>query len=314
MNKTKSLLVILLLTGMLLGGCGGQAANQGTITVSGAFALYPMMTRWAEEYQKANPDIQFDISAGGAGKGMTDTLSGAVDIGMVSRDISTDEEAQGAYWVAVTKDAVFPVVNADNPVLPALMTTGITQETFTRIFIAGDLTTWGNLVGDESLTDEIHVYTRSDACGAAETWAKYLGGGKQEDLLGIAVFGDPGLLETVLQDPLGIGYNNLNYAYDMTTGQPVEGAVILPIDINENGVADPEEVLATKEEAIASVANGIFPSPPARPLNLVTNGEPDGIVKDFIAWVLTDGQAFVGEAGYIQLTNEQLDASLQKVK
>ena len=100
----------------------------------------------------------------------------------------------------------------------------------------------------------------------------------------------------------------------MTTGEPVEGAVILPIDINENGVADQDEILATKAEAIASVANGIYPSPPARPLNLVTNGEPQGIVKDFIAWVLTDGQAFVGEAGYIQLTNEQLDASLLKVK
>jgi len=64
------------------------------------------------------------------------------------------------------------------------------------------------------VTDPIHVFTRADACGAADVWAKFLGDMKQEDLLGIAVQADPGLLEAVVKDPLAIGYNNLNYAYD----------------------------------------------------------------------------------------------------
>ena len=55
----------------------------GTINISGAFALYPMMTVWAAEYTKLNPGVQFNVQAGGARKGMTDTLAGAVDIGMV---------------------------------------------------------------------------------------------------------------------------------------------------------------------------------------------------------------------------------------
>ena len=63
---------------------------QGTITISGAFALYPMMQRWAEEFHTIHPGVEFDISAGGAGKGMTDALSGAVDIGMISRDITAE--------------------------------------------------------------------------------------------------------------------------------------------------------------------------------------------------------------------------------
>ena len=57
---------------------------------------------------KLHPDTQFDIQAGGAGKGMTDTLAGAVDIGMVSRDIKPEETARGAYWVPVAKDAARP--------------------------------------------------------------------------------------------------------------------------------------------------------------------------------------------------------------
>ncbi|MCJ7658813.1 MAG: hypothetical protein MUO67_06650, partial [Anaerolineales bacterium] len=108
--------------------------------------------------------------------------------------------------------------------------------------------------------------------------------------------------------------NNLGYAYDMTTGEPVDGAFILPIDQNSNGRADEDELLETKAEAIEMVATGKYPSPPSRALNLVTNGKPGGIVRDFIGWVLTDGQEFVGEAGYIQLTNEQLGASLEKLQ
>jgi len=286
---------------------------EGTITVSGAWALYPMMTRWAEEYQKIYPLVQFDVSAGGAGKGMADALGDIVDIGMVSRDVTPEEEQNGAYWIAVTKDAVLPMVNAHNPVIADLMKQGLTQELFMKVYITGEVKTWGELVGKPEIQDEIHIYTRSDAAGAPETWAKYLGS-KQEDLLGIAVYGDPGLLEAVIKDPLGIGYNNLGYAFDATSGAPVTGALALPIDVNQNAMADPEEILETKAEAIEMVALNKYPSPPARPLNLVTHGKPTGLVAGFIEWILVDGQQYVGEAGYVSLTVDQLAASLDKIR
>ncbi len=303
--------LMIVLISLLLSACG--AGNQDTIAVSGAFALYPMVTRWAEEYQRVNPNVQFDISAGGAGKGMTDALSNAVDIGMVSREISADEEAKGAFWVSVTKDAVFPVISAQNPVLKDILAQGISQETFVKIFITSEIKTWGEVVGKPEITDEIHVYTRSDSCGAADAWAKFLGK-KQEDLLGIGVSGDPGLLDVVIKDPLGIGYNNLGYAFDNSTGQPVAGASIVPIDINANGQADSTEVIETKSVAVNAIATGVYPSPPARDLNLVTNGKPSGVTQDFIKWILTDGQGYVGEAGYIQLSPGQLQEALQKIQ
>jgi len=303
--------LMIVLISLLLSACG--AGNHDTIAVSGAFALYPMMTRWAEEYQKVNPNVQFDISAGGAGKGMTDALFNAVDIGMVSREISADEEAKGAYWVSVTKDAVFPVISTQNPVLKDILAQGISQETFVKIFITSEIKTWGEVVGKPEITDEIHVYTRSDSCGAADAWAKFLGK-KQEDLLGIGVSGDPGLLDVVIKDPLGIGYNNLGYAFDNSTGQPVTGASIVPIDINANGQADSAEVIETKSVAVDAIATDVYPSPPARDLNLVTNGKPSGVTQDFIKWILTDGQQYVGEAGYIQLSPGQLQEALQKIQ
>jgi phosphate transport system substrate-binding protein len=322
MKNTTRFFVLLRIFSLLwlsLAACGGADQPQtpgelkGNIAISGAWALYPMMTRWAEEYQKLHPDVQFDVSAGGAGKGMADALGNAVEIGMVSRDVTPEEEAKGAFWVAVTKDAVLPMVNEKNPVLPELLKRGVQQKVFEGIYVTGEIKTWGQVVGKPEITDSINVYTRSDAAGAPEVWAKYLGK-KQEDLLGVGVFGDPGLLEAVVKDPLGIGYNNLGYAYDNDTGKPVAGAVPIPIDSNENGQADPEEILETKAEAVEMVAQGKYPSPPARALNLVTNGKPTGLVLDFLRWIITDGQQFVGEAGYVQLTQEQLNASLEKLK
>ncbi len=287
---------------------------QGTVTISGAFALYPMMQRWAEEYHTLHPGVQFDISAGGAGKGMTDVLSGAVDIGMISRDISSDEQAKGAYGIAVTKDAVFPTINAKNPVLQELFSQGITRGALIKIFITGEHTTWGEVVNRPEIKDEIHVYTRSDSCGAGEVWAKYLGDKKQEDLLGIGVSGDPGVVQAVANDPLGIGYNNLNYAFDITTGKPVTGISVPPLDTNSNGKADADEILSTNSAAVAAIISGVYPSPPARDLYLATKGHPSSLPQSFIEWILVDGQKYVSESGYIQLPQDQLDASLEKVR
>jgi phosphate transport system substrate-binding protein len=319
-----ALLLVLALLLPLLAACagpqaapaaaGGAAELKGTITASGAFALYPLMVQWGEEFSKLHPGVQFDISAGGAGKGMADALAGAVDIGMVSRGVTPEEEGKGAWWVAVTKDAVLPMVNAQNPVLADLLAQGVTQEEFEKIWITGEMTTWGQLVGKPEITEPINVYTRSDAAGAPETWAKYLGNKKQENLKGIAVFGDPGLLDAVIKDRLGIGFNNLAYAFDNTTGQLVPGAVAIPVDANADGKADDGERLETKREAIDAVASGKYPSPPARALNLVTKDAPSPLVAAFIKWVLTDGQKYVDEAGYVTLPEDVLKAGLEKVK
>jgi phosphate transport system substrate-binding protein len=318
-QNLRTILFPLVILALLITGCGQSAIGvqgaddlKGTITVSGAWALYPMMVRWGEEFQKLHPGVKFDISAGGAGKGMADALVGAADIGMVSRVIYPEEEEKGAFWVSVTKDAVFLTVSEKNPVWEDLRQKGVTRETLMGIYITGEITTWGQVVARPEVTDSIHVFTRSDAAGAPDTWAAYLGK-KQEDLLGVGVYGDPGVLEAVIKDPLGIGFNNLNYAFDAQTGKPVAGARVVPLDVNGNGQVDPEEIYDTKEQAVNAVNMGYYPSPPARDLNLVTKGKPTGLVKTFIEWVLTDGQKYEDEVGYIQLSPEKLDQELKKL-
>jgi len=313
--------VAVILSALVLPVAGCQPAAQasvagglrGTIAVSGAWALYPLMVRWGEEFQKANPGVRFDISAGGAGKGMADALAGAVDIGMVSRQVAPEEEARGAFWVAVARDAVLPVVNAGNPVLPDLLAHGLSREAFAGIYVSGEVSTWGQAAGRPQVPDKIHVYTRSDAAGAPETWARFLGM-RQEDLRGIGIYGDPGILEAVIKDPLGIGYNNLNYAFDPESGQAVAGAVVLPVDANGNGRADPDELLDTKTKAVEAVASGRYPAPPARDLYLVTRGQPEGLTRTFLLWILGEGQSYVDEVGYVRLAHEDLAEGRRKVE
>jgi len=290
---------------------GGETELQGRIKVSGAWALYPMMVRWAEEFQKIHPQVRLDISAGGAGKGMADALAGLVDIGMVSREVRPEEIEQGAYFVPVAKDAVFPTMNESNPAWEVLGEQGIQRQTFVDLWINGNTLTWGEIVGTDS-NDVVNVYTRSDACGAAETWAKYLGGA-QEDLAGIGVYGDPGLAEAVKTDSLGMGYNNLNYAYDATTGLLVVGLRVIPIDVNEDGEVGPDEDLSTKTRAIEAIVSGIYPSPPARDLYLVTQGGFQGLAQEFIRWILTEGQQYTEEVGYISLTDAQVREALGRI-
>lgn len=287
------------------------AELQGTIRVSGAWALYPMMVKWAEEFKKLHPKIRIDVSAGGAGKGAADALAGMVDMGMVSREIRPEEIQQGIFAVPVVTDAVLPTINGKNPVLASLMRKGIRRNVIIDLWIMGKSLTWGDISGT-SYGGKAQVYTRSDSCGAAETWAKYLGE-NQEDLKGVAVYGDPGLAEAVRRDPAGIGYNNLNYAYDMRSGKPVKGLLIVPIDINENGRVDPEEKLAEKWDAIRAILSGWYPSPPARDLYLVAKGSFKGNSKAFVRWILSDGQRYAEEVGYMKIAPGQIKKALDRL-
>lgn len=286
----------------------------GNITISGAFALYPMAVKWAEEFKKLHPKVKIDLSAGGAGKGMTDAIAKMVDIGMVSRDIYPEETKKGALGIAVTKDAVVATMSAKNPYLADILTHGLKKDAANNIFITGKYKTWGQAFGVKGPAP-LRVYTRSDACGAGESWAKYFGK-KQEDLLGVGVFGDPGLALAVSRDPQGIAYNNIGYAYDARTKKQNPGIIVVPFDLNNNGKIDPDEnFYGTLDQLIGAIANGKYPSPPARDLYFVTSGKPTKkVLVEFIKWVLTDGQKYVREAGYISLSKDKLDKELAKVK
>lgn len=307
--------------GMLAASCGSSNKNDGgkgdqlsgEITLSGAFALYPLAVQWADEFERSHPDVTIDISAGGAGKGMTDALAGVVDLGMVSREIDESEAQKGAVAFAVAKDAVVPTINAKNPQLQSLLASGLSRDEAMGLWVTGKVTTWGQVAGTDDQT-AIVVYTRSDACGAADTWAQWLGI-KQEDLLGTGVFGDPGVASAVQRDVNGIGMNNIGYAYDFQTKKPNPGILVIPVDVNNDGkITADENFYGTKDELVKAIADGKYPSPPARNLFFVSKGVPQKpVVKAFLKYILTKGQAATGPQGYIGIAPELLQEEIKRL-
>jgi len=178
MRKITSYFFALLLVSIL---SAGKVINQpkddlkGNISISGAFALYPLTVKWAEEFKKIHPGVKIDISAGGAGKGMTDALSKMVDIGLVSREINPEEIKKGAFAIAVTKDAVVATVSAANPNIRDILANGLDRDAATNIFITGKIKSWDRL-------SELKVLFRSafipvlmlaeQAKPGQNTWAK----------------------------------------------------------------------------------------------------------------------------------------------
>jgi len=317
-QKKSKILAAVLIIGMFgivsLSGCTTQKEN--TIKVSGAYSLYPMMVVWAQQYHTLHPDINIDVTSGGAGKGMADALSESVDLGMVSRDITTAEADQGIIAVAVVEDAVLATINTGNPVLETILEKGLTKQQLREIFINYSISTWGQLVGDSNNMDPIKVYSRSDPCGAAESWVKYLGDYTQDDIPAreeiTKVKGDDSMSKSIVGDPLGIGYSNVNYIYSNNTNAPKDGMVVVPLDLNENGTIDPEENFYERRDDIVNAEiNDVLPSPPSRLVYLVTLNNFTGITKDFVMWILTEGQQYTFHNGYSAVPNDILDDQLQ---
>lgn len=295
-------------------GYNEKTGFTGNISISGAFALYPIVVLWSEDFKKIHPNVRFNISAGGAGKGIADVLTNMVDIGLVSRDLHAQEVEKGAKPIFVAKDAVLGTFNPSNPNHDLLLERGLTQKELSGIFIEEKYNTWKDI--DSRFEDvPLGIYVRSDAAGAAETWAKYFKS-SQEDLKGVGIFGDPGLAQAIKDNKNAIGFNNINYIYDLKTGKTTDNIQVIPLDINENGKIDPEErFYANINDLTEAVATNTYPSPPSRELMFVIKNDNNSkLIREFIRFVLAkEQQGYLLENGYVPLNNEQQAEELNKL-
>lgn len=295
-------------------GYSKERGFEGNISLSGAFALYPLVVVWSEDFKKIHPNVRFNISAGGAGKGIADVLTGMVDIGMVSRDLHEQELKNGAIPIIVAKDAVICTINPGNPNYHAILSRGLSRDELADIFVNRKYSTWKQ-IDPQFTADPINVYVRSDAAGAAETWAKFFSH-RQEDLQGIGIFGDPGIAQAIKDDIYGIGFNNINYVYNLKTNEVFDRIGVVPLDLNKNGRADVEEQFyGTLSELTDAVATGKYPAPPSRELTFVTKQKTQSLLlKEFISFVLQkQAQSLLLENGYVPLNETLIKEELNKL-
>ncbi|HVQ01838.1 MAG TPA: PstS family phosphate ABC transporter substrate-binding protein [Candidatus Thermoplasmatota archaeon] len=301
-------LVMVIVGFVSLTGCTSQQQTN-LIRIDGAFALQPMMIKWTDEYHKLHPNVTFDVQASGAGVGMNLMLARQIDLAMLSRAINNSEVTKGAVYVSVARDAVFATINSQNPVINQIMAKGVTKKELRLIFINGTITTWGQLVGNPNITTPINIYTRGDAgCGAADTFAKYLGNYKQGNLskhAKNAPTGDVEMAQDIVADPDGIGYNNMAYIYDANGNFQYNGSLRpIPLDLNSDGILNTTENFYNNRVALQNAINTNFlPAPPARVENLAVYHNFSGPVKAFVLWILnaSGGQQYVSSTGYVAL-------------
>jgi phosphate transport system substrate-binding protein len=266
--------------------------------VSGAYALYPLAQAMADEYQQTNTHLRISIFPSSSTKGMTDVTLKKADLGMYSKDL-TGEPPSKIIYLKIAIDAVVAVTNRNNPFLDQIQKHGVTKTQFADIFCKQSVDNWGQLcdIGEDA---KITVFTRSDLCGATNIWSEFLIC-DQEDLEGIGVYGDPGMINAIKTNPLGIGFLNMKYVFDCFTGEIYDGLAIIPIDFNSNGSIDHDESfynnLGNLNEAIREKR---YPFPLARDLFFLVN--PDCLHSEalqYLDWVFNEGQNMITKTGYL---------------
>ena len=110
----------------------------GNITVGGSSSVSPLMEKLIEAYGEVNPNATIELMTTDSTTGVTGALDGSYTIGMASRELSEDEQAQGATATVLALDGIAVVVNPANPV------SDMTTEQICSIYL-GETTTWDQL-------------------------------------------------------------------------------------------------------------------------------------------------------------------------
>jgi phosphate transport system substrate-binding protein len=284
-------------------------SHQGKIKITGAFALYPLVQQWITDYQKANPKVEFELSAIGSGNGLDEILNGKTDIAMISSQVPAEFDT--LLWISpVARLAVVPIISKKNPYLQTILKNGIKKDDLLSLFTNQNPRTWGDIFGKPT-KDPVKVYIRNDKSGATVALANYFWI-KPDEIKGIGETGELKMIESIKADPLALGYCNLVYTYDLNNKEFFSDFCILPIDLNQNGVIDKrEDFYHDFTEIQRAMYLGKYPCVLNRSLYVVTKGKPNtSEVVDFLKWVLTNGQGVVPKLGYIELRNSEIRYNL----
>jgi phosphate transport system substrate-binding protein len=274
------------------GGGGGNEAARTVIQDKGSDTMVNVAQVWAEEYRNVAPDVEVEVSGGGSGVGIAALVRGTVDIANASRDMKAAEKeaaekntGKKVHEFVVGYDALAVYVHKDNP-----MDT-ITFDQLAGIYAeGGDITRWSQLgVSIPGVTDDTIVrVSRQSSSGTYEFFREHVLGNRDFRLGSRDLNGSKEVVELVTHTPTAIGYSGMGY----------ETMDVKTLRVVGRDGGDP--VAPTVEKTM----NHTYPL--ARPLHLYTLGEPEGEMRKYIDWILSDaGQKIVEDSGYVPIAPEK---------
>lgn len=264
----------------------GSSAESGTIENKGSDTIVNLALAWAEEYQTIHPDIRLSVTGGGSGTGIAALINNTVDIANASRQIKEEEienaRANGSEPVefVIARDAIAVIVHLDNPV------DYLTLQQISDIY-SGKINNWSEVGGEDrpivrlsrETNSGTHVYFLEEVIrlGQKENTTLF----SRNTLL---LPSSEGIGAEIRQNPNAIGYDGLGY---VTEEMKVIGVAADP---------DGEYIFPSQD----TVNSGAYPI--ARDLYMYTNGQPQGLVADYLAWILTPpAQEIVSELGFVPI-------------
>lgn len=260
-----------------------SAAEKSTIEQIGSTTLLPIATAWAQAYHQVAPDVEVNVAGGGSGTGIEALINGTTDIANASRPMK-DSERQAAAEAGVhpvehvvAYDGLSAIVHPSNPIA------SLSIQQLSDIY-SGEITDWSEL-GVEGL-GKIIVLGRDSSSGTYGSWEEMVvqavDKNREYTVEMLQLQSNEAVKSQVASTPGAIGYVGLGYIDDSVRAVP-----IIPL---EGG-----EPVAPSEETIA---DGSYPI--SRELYMYTNGEPQGIVKDYLEWGMSEaGQKLVAEVGFV---------------
>ncbi|MDA0691421.1 MAG: phosphate ABC transporter substrate-binding protein [Nitrospinae bacterium] len=285
MKNSFSIYICAVVLGLLAGAAGSSAvyAQERTtkkITIVGSTTLLPIATRAAEQFAaKNNRTVSITVNGGGSGVGVQSTGSGRADIGMASRDITSAEKQRfqkpGLRILVVGRDAVACVVSSE---VYSAGVRALSREQIGGIYL-GKIKNWKVVGGPDR---EIVVIDKERHRGTRHVFMKYVFGDEKARAPGARLVTGSNNEEQskIAQSDSAIGMLSIAWI----------NADVVGVGIREGG-----EII---EPTLDNVRANRFPI--SRDLNLVTVGEPMGVVKEFLNFVVSpEGQKIVSESGYI---------------
>lgn len=115
-----------------------SAKLEGKLVIGGSSSVSPVMEKLIEAYKAVNTKVEIELQTTDSTTGVTNSLSGAYDIGMASRGLKDSEVEKGAKATVIAMDGIAVVVNPGNA------TEDMSLEQLKSIFV-GELNTWAEL-------------------------------------------------------------------------------------------------------------------------------------------------------------------------
>jgi phosphate transport system substrate-binding protein len=324
-----SKILISLICVLLVAGPGlGQTALNG----AGATFPYPIYSKWFSEYHKQRPEVQINYQSIGSGGGIRQVLAGTVDFGATDSPMTDDQLRQA-------KTPILHIPTVLGAVVPAYNVPGIkgevkfTPQALAGIFL-GKITSWN----DKAITDAnpgvnlpnqpIVVVHRSDGSGTTFVWTDYLSkvspdwknqAGKGTSVkwpVGLGGKGNEGVAGMVRQIEGSIGYVELIYAEQnkIPYGSVKNSAGTFVKPSLDSTTAAAASVKNMPDDFRVSITNP--PGKDAYPVASFTwllvptkakDPNKGQIIKEFLNWMLDQGQELAKQLTYAPLPQEVKD-------